>query len=516
MAVEPKNPGPASAAEPALANRPIPSSRTLVAGFIGRAEQGPVNEPVGIGSFAEYRRVFGGHVDYSFLSYVLLHFFMEGGESALVVRVTNRATRARIVIPAGDEALTLQARRPGSREFLRVSIDYDGVEEVPGCFNLVVQQLAASGSQLVQDQELFPALSVDPSNRRFVVDVLRESQLVLPTGPLPATRPHATRANHPGQPIPYIEMKSPGSDGDELTDYDIIGSNREGTGLFAMDRAATLDVLCIPPAPHADLGVTTFLAAERYCERRRALLIWDPPWSWRSAADALAGVRRLGCASRNAMTYFPRIRRRGDAVRFPAGLPACGALAGAFARDRVADIGSKPESVAALAAAFTTVGEIDARSRLSLKRVGVNTLAAADGRVALHGDATLAGASAVSSVWQSLSRRRLAFFILSSIERATAWVPECIDSPQTPAALERQVEVFLRDLFDAGALAGQAAQHAFAVRAVPCAAPAPAVSLHVGFALQRPGELTGYDFRYTRSGLTLRYAAGLEAQQLVG
>ena len=27
-----------------------------------------------------------------------------------------------------------------------------------------------------------------------------------------------------------------------------------------------------------------FLAAARYCERRRALLAWDPPWAWRSAA----------------------------------------------------------------------------------------------------------------------------------------------------------------------------------------------------------------------------------------
>lgn len=515
MAVEPKDPGPAAAPDPVLASRPIPSSRTLVAAFIGRAEKGPVDEPVAVGSFAEYRRVFGGHVEYSSLPHALQHYFIQGGESALVLRVTNRATRARIVIPAGDEALTLQARRPGSHEFLRVSVDYDGVEDLPGCFNLVVQQLAARGSQLVQDQELFPALSVDPDNRRYAVDVLKASQLVVPTGPMPRARPDATRANHPGQPLPYIEMTSAGSDGEELTDYDIIGSNREGTGLFALDRAASFDLLCIPPAPHAELGVTSFLAAERYCERRNALLIWDPPWSWNSAADALAGVRSLGCASRNAMTYFPRIRRRGDAVRFPAGLPGCGALAAALARAPIARGPGQSDPVAALGAAFTTVGEVDARSRAALKRLGVNTLAAADGRIALHGDVTLAGASAVSGAWQSLSRRRLAFYILSSIERATAWAAECIDSPRAPRALEKQVDTFLRALFEAGALAGRAPQHAFAVRAVASMRPA-TIELHVGFALQRPGELIAYEFKYTRSGVALRYAAGLEAEQLVG
>lgn len=514
MAVEPKGPGVVSSAGAALGNSPIPLNRSIVAAFIGRTERGPLNEPVGIDSFSQFRRTFGGHCDYSLLSHALLHFFMQGGERALVVRVANRATRARIEIPTDGPALILQARRPGSHELLRASVDYDGVENLPSCFNLVVQQLLDGDSQQIQDQELFPALSVDPANRRFVVDVLKESQLVRPAGPVPATRPLATRASHPGQPIPYIEMTSPGSDGDELTDYDIIGSNSEGTGLFALDRAEPFDLLCIPPAPHVELGVTTFVAAERYCERRRALLIWDPPWSWSSAADAVAAARRFGRLSRNAMTYFPRIRRRGDGVRFPAGLPACGALAGALARDGAAGIWRLPQRVAALSAAFTTVGDVDVRTRSVLRRCGVNTLAVTDGRVTLHGDVTLAGSSAASSIWRSLHCRRLAFFVLSSIAEATTWVSERIDSPQVPAALEKQVRTFLRGLFDYGALAGQAAQHAFTVRAV--SSEEPAVLLKVGFALRKSGELTGYEFRYTRAGVALSYAAGLEAEQLVG
>ena len=74
---------------------------------------------------------------FSFVSLAVQHFFWHGGEKAVVVRVANRATRATLEIPAGREVLRLQARQPGSREHLRVSVDYDRVERTPDKFNLV-------------------------------------------------------------------------------------------------------------------------------------------------------------------------------------------------------------------------------------------------------------------------------------------------------------------------------------------------------------------------------------------
>ena len=52
----------------------------------------------------------------------------------------------------------------------------------------------------------------------------------------------------------------------------MIGSNSEGTGLFALDRCEQVDLVCVPSPPGRDLGSTSFVAATRYCERRRALL----------------------------------------------------------------------------------------------------------------------------------------------------------------------------------------------------------------------------------------------------
>ena len=271
----------------------IPIVAPTIVAFIGRTERGPLNEPVTVKSFEEFSRVFGGHTSFSFMSLAVQHFFWHGGEIAVVVRVANRATRATLEIPSGREMLRLQARQPGSREHLRVSVDYDRVERTPDKFNLVIQRVSRPGSQLVDDQEVFDGLSMDPTDERFIVDALQDSELVRLIGPLPSYRPAPTRARSPGQPIPFISVKQAGSDGEELTDYDIIGSNSEGTGLFALDRCERVDLVCVPPPPGRDLGSTSFVAAMRYCERRRALLVWDPPWSWTSVDSAVHLVARV-------------------------------------------------------------------------------------------------------------------------------------------------------------------------------------------------------------------------------
>ena len=290
MATEPLDLSP-EPAEGQYGEKVIPLVVPTVVAFIGRTERGPLNEPVAVRSFEDYRRVFGGHFGASFVSFAVQHFFLHGGEHAVVVRVANRATRATIAVPAGRDTLRLQVRHPGARELLRVSIDYDRVEGAPALFNLVVQRLNRPGSELVADQELFESLSMDPSDERFVVDALQESEFVRLVGPLPKYRPDATRPAFPGQPIPYIDVTAQGSDGDDLTDYDIIGSNSEGTGLFALDRCEQIDFICVPAQPGRDLGSTSFLAATRYCERRRAVLIADPPWAWSTIDAALLGVR---------------------------------------------------------------------------------------------------------------------------------------------------------------------------------------------------------------------------------
>jgi uncharacterized protein len=503
----------------------IPLVSATVVAFIGRTERGPLNEPVTVKSFDEFSRTFGGYCSFSFVSLAVQHFFWHGGEAAVIVRVANRATRATIEIPAERELLRLQARQPGSREHLRVSVDYDRLERAPDKFNLVVQRLARPGSQLVEDQELFTGLSMDPTDERFVVDALHESELVRLVGPIPSYRPTQTRAANPGQLIPYIGAKQAGSDGDELTDYDVIGSNSEGTGLFALDRCERVDLVCIPSPPGRDLGSTSFLAAARYCERRRALLVFDPPWSWSTTDSALLSLRSSSQASRHAVSYFPRVRPRGDLARYASGIPACGVVAGMLARCDQGGVWHRmPPVDTTLKGGLAPLVEVGQREAASLQRMGVNTFVRVQaGVTALQGNVSLAGASVLDTLWQNLGASRLTAFILRSIEQRTHWVFGAQRRDELAADLERQVWIFLSRLKQREALAGTTPEQAFFVRTSLAREPAAsgtgrdvAITLRVGFAPRAPNEFLVYDFRYHALSLTTEVVPVRDAERHLG
>ena len=61
-----------------------------------------------------------------------------------MVRVVNGAEPPTITLRAGQGALRLRGINPGSREYLRASVDYDGIAaHEPERFNLVVQRVRA-------------------------------------------------------------------------------------------------------------------------------------------------------------------------------------------------------------------------------------------------------------------------------------------------------------------------------------------------------------------------------------
>lgn len=496
---------------------PIPLVKKTVTAFVGRTERGPVNEPVRIRDYAEFARIFGGQLGSSTVPRAVQDYFLHGGTAAVVVRVANRATRARIDVPAGRQFLHLEARHPGKQEVLRVSVDYDKVQKLSDRFNLVIQRLRNNGSALIADQELYPVISMNHKDDRFVVDALKDSRLVRLSGPLPGVRPNETPAEYPGQAVKYIGMTSRGSDGDELTDYDIIGSNREGTGLFALVRAGRIDLLCIPSPLRAELGTTAYVAAERFCEKQRAMLIWDPPWRLNSADSAVMDARRSGRSSQNVMTYYPRVRPRGEDSRLPEGLPACGAVAGMLARqDLRGTWKSATAGALVLKSSFTPTETLDEKQASLLQRAGVNTFVRGlGGTFALTGNVTSGGPGPSSSGFRRLSQRRLSLFILGSIEDSTAWVRYHLDDDETQGRLEHQVRAFLDGLYGQGALAGNSPVQAYAVDVERTPPPGSGYALRFGFALDRPADLALYEMAFGSDGAhSVRPVPTLEAGQL--
>src|SRR5947207_12927998 len=70
--------------------RTITGVPTSITAFVGRAWQGPLDEPVKVNSAADYERIFGGLWRASMRSYAVRQFFTNGGSQALVVRVAAR------------------------------------------------------------------------------------------------------------------------------------------------------------------------------------------------------------------------------------------------------------------------------------------------------------------------------------------------------------------------------------------------------------------------------------------
>ena len=444
--------------EEAGSGQSIAEAPTAVTAFVGRCLRGPVNRPVRIAGFNEFQRIFGGLWQPSTLSYAVEQFFENGGRAAIIVRVTNGARCCTLSLPAANEALVLQALAPGTREFLRAAVDYDGIgDNEEDAFNLVIQRVRTPGSEHIEDQEIYRRVSIQPDSPRSVAALLAESALARVIGELPRLRPDPTPRHDPRGIAGYVFSGTDADDGAPLTDYDIIGSAAQETGLFALNTADGFNLLCIPPlARDVDLGASTLLVANRYCRERRAILFVDPPVSWDSAARALAEMRHWPLPSDSACMFFPRLlgydKLRG---RFEAFAPS-GAIAGTLSRasehwpvwtsacgeDAIVRPGLRPACA------------VDDEQRSRLAAIGVNTVQAVR-RPGREGPkaCTLAGPGAIAADWRSLSTKRLALLVVNSIERGTRWMVFEPNEPATWRRATQQLREFMMALEERGAFA---------------------------------------------------------------
>jgi phage tail sheath protein FI len=261
--------------------------------------------------------------------------------------------------------------------------------------------------------------------------------------------------------------------------------------------------------------MTALLAAERYCAGNRVLMIWDPPWEWQSFDQAVMGMRRFDFASRNLVSYFPRIRPRGELARFKQGLPACGAIAGMLALHDKRGLWQSGNDYQ-LKASLTAMCDLTHTQAAILRRLGVNSfLRGRAGQMRLQGNVLLGGSDMGSRHWHSVDRRRLYFFVLNTIEEAAAWAAEHFVHDETSRVFEAQVHVFLRSLHERGALAGDKPEKSFFLKLAPAAGSDSAFSLQFGIALERPGDFasSAIEIDAQRSAM-VRMPTAVEAEML--
>ena len=473
---------------------------TSITAFIGRAPQGPVDSPTTIHNFTDYVRLFGGLSTMSPMSYAVQQFFLNGGSSALIVRVVNGAVPTQFNVP-GSTPLTIKARNAGLwGNNLVLGVDY--ATSNPGdntLFNLTVFQkgLDPDNPTWYTPVETHRNLSLNQTSKRYVANVLpndttmpSDSVLIqadpVPQAATPIPRPTWTWSGSFGPVLPdqatpitdlntgaQIHATTPGTDGSAITDANIVPATPGKSGLYALELADLFNLLCIPPLDiGVDPGVATWQTAAAYCRKRRAVLVLDPPGNWKAKDTVVANLNALtgGLMSdaQNVAFYFPRIRLA-DALQENrlSEFPPSGAVCGVMARtDAERGVWKAPAGLdAALAGVQQLSVKLTDLENGDLNPLAVNCLRSFPvyGNV-VWGARTVKGADALANEWKYLPVRRTALFIEETLYRGTQWVVfEPNDEPLW-AQIRLNVGAFMHRLYKQGAFQGQTPRDAYLVK----------------------------------------------------
>jgi uncharacterized protein len=241
--------------------------------------------------------------------------------------------------------------------------------------------------------------------------------------------------------------------------------------LSDLDLVAVPDVATLPD----DDALKVQLEAVKHCGLQgNRFAILDAPAALDPAhalADGSSGLtaRRLalvrGTEAANAALYYPWIKVAA-ASKIPGmteirTVPPCGHVAGIFARSdgRVGVFKAPANEV--LLGVVDLEFPIDAETQAALNPVGINCLRALPGRgLRVWGARTLS----TEASWLYVNVRRLVLTLARWIDRNMGWVPFEPNTPRLWNRIQRELNAYLGQLWQAGALKGASAEEAFFVK----------------------------------------------------
>jgi len=451
--------------------RTIVGVRTSVTAFIGRTKRGPIKKPILVQSFDDFVRTFGGLWKYSKLSYALYQYYLNGGKEALIIRVDNGGKKS--MFQQGN--IKLEAASPGiwgdDLEIeikIKDAVNPDLQKIDPTIFQLKVtlfeynKKGPPNEEKSIIRQEIYQNLSANETQKRYYVKILNEESnlvnVIQQTPPPPPTAP----------PEGKFPLNGKGDDGKILQDSNITDVD---AGLGLLKKVDIFNMLCIPPFDGTSTtSKAVYEAALQYCDKRRAMLIVDPPEGWNDPNQAEAGVRSPSFMARhkNAAVFFPMIfapdplnDNKNDKF-----VP-CGAVAGVMARTDVER--GVWKTAAGMEAILFGVNDLSVKLNDDengiLNPIGVNCLRSFPdvGRV-IWGGRTLVGADILANEWKYIAVRRTALYIEESLYRGTQWVVFEPNDERLWARIRLNVGAFMQDLFRKGAFQGTDPKKAYFVK----------------------------------------------------
>ena len=502
---------------------------TSITAFVGRAMRGPANTATPINNFGDFEKTFGGLWPKSSLGFAVRDFFLNGGSQAIIVRLFHPAAPVPptpdpnvALIAAGG--LSFEAASPGTWGLsLRVTVDVTPTSSTPAVaaalgvaasalFNLTVVDTSTGAS------EQYLNLTAVDSSQRVDKVLTANSGLILYNG-----KPTGTETIAAGKdPLGTLEdalaaakqaltdLQNSGtatagalataataittaktaldagvtaaaakvSDGGYLGVLDFLPANglTNKAGLFALEQSDLFNILCIPPYhnPTDALGVDVNLvsSAGAYCEKRRAMLLVDPPKSWTTKEKARTGFNadpdQLGTRSANAVLYFPNVKEANPLSQNQIeDYAPCGTVAGIWARtDTNRGVWKAPAGLeTSLVGVVSMSVPLTDDENGELNPLGINCLRTFPvyGRV-VWGARTLRGADELADEYKYVPVRRTALYIEESLYRGLKWVVfEPNDEPLW-AQIRLNAGAFMQNLFRQGAFQGATPAAAYFVK----------------------------------------------------
>jgi phage tail sheath protein FI len=467
--------------------RTITGVSTSTTAFVGRTRKGPVERPTEIHSFGEFDTLFGGLWDQSPLSFSVQQYFLNGGQTAVIVRVTRgtTASASRFTVPGAATGLLLDASSPGAwGDNLEITLDDNTSKSEPNLFNITVSDPVRANGAGTGTSETIRNLSASAASGRFLTPILAQQSRFIRVAPV------ANAVNNPTVPAGgSVTITSAsanftaGSDGTAPNDTDVnqAAGPTGKRGMYALEDQDIFNLLVIPPYSFeaiaaSNVAAGTWAAAAGYCRNRRAFLIVDPPpgpitapaTAANSGFTALSGtLTPASPEAQYAAYYFPRLRAVNPLTTTPQEFAPSGAIAGIFARtDASRGVWKAPAGLEAGISGILELGyPLTDGENGTLNQIGVNCLRSFNliGPV-VWGSRTLQGSDAMASDWKYIPVRRVALYIEESLYRGTQWVVfEPNDEPLW-AQIRLAIGAFMQNLFRQGAFQGRTPREAYFVK----------------------------------------------------
>ena len=441
-------------------SRTITGVSTSITAFVGRAAKGPLNKAVTVHSFGDYEMIFGGIIQESKMSYAVYHYFLNGGGTAVIVRVDRDGKSSEFEKSGTNLKFVASSPGPWSTNLsINVShADAKIIEDDPDKANLF--DLTVTDNK-TGEIESYLNLSINDNSPNFVTTVLENQSNLI------RVKDGISKIDKVPSVKEYKLSESKQGTHGTIEHQDIVGSKTNKTGIYALENIDLFNLLCIPPFKDNEAATSTYSDAAEYCNKRRAILLVDPPHTWKTIGDAVSGKQDT-IVSEDAAMFFPRLMMQdvNNDNKLTSFVP-CGAVAGVIARnDSQRGIWKAPAGIEAnLAGVSDLEVRLNDEENGQLNPLGLNCLRImpATGPV-IWGSRTLKGADRLANQWKYLPVRRTALYIEESLYRGTQWVVFEPNDESLWTQIRLSVGAFMHDLFLKGAFQGSDPKQAYLVK----------------------------------------------------